>query len=331
HAFDVLDRRGLHTTSTQGTFHHTFEEALDHTLEAHIRDLWCTAGGVDKLEDLRSRTPAELSDLATKIYDQYASHLAVADSQDTDNSVHDPEDADPTEPPSDPLLRQVIMFVRDVLDYRVLRDAIKCGDVQTMEDMLPRLVFRFQGGSNKNYAIEICELLQGLKKEWPDDLKTFITKYCWLTNTSGHQNSWIPIDRAQEHNVRDIKYTFAAMGPFASWEYIRKISASIPCQRKVKDHVEQTINNLYRGKSHTSPSKEADVAKLQAVYRDARAHVADEARKPLSDKDVFVDVVKAGSDSLLGGTSKAFKRWASKRLRRYPGVEEWDSDSETEA
>jgi hypothetical protein len=36
---------------------------------------------------------------------------------------------------------------------------------------LPRLLFRFIGGGNSNYAKEILELLQGLEKEWPEDLK----------------------------------------------------------------------------------------------------------------------------------------------------------------
>ncbi|KAI0756508.1 hypothetical protein C8Q80DRAFT_1051872, partial [Daedaleopsis nitida] len=259
HAFDVLDRRGLQSPSTQGTFHHTFEEALDHTLEARIRDLACTVAEVDKLDELRLLSPIQLHALAVKIYDSHASTLALVKFECDDLEAQD-------------ALVPSIMFVRDVLDYRILCDAIKLGDVQTMEDMLPRLLFRFAGGANKNYMIEVCKLLQALQKEWPDDLKAYMRKYCWLTNTSGHDDAWIPLDRAQEHNVRDIKQTYAAMGPFATWEYVGKISASIPCQRKVKDHVERSINHSYRGKSHTSPEKEHDIAQLQATYRDTRAH-----------------------------------------------------------
>jgi hypothetical protein len=35
--------------------------------------------------------------------------------------------------------------------------------------------------------------------------RTFITKYCWLVNTSGKRDAFSPIDLLQEHNVRDIK------------------------------------------------------------------------------------------------------------------------------
>ena len=36
-----------------------------------------------------------------------------------------------------------------------------------MEAMLPTLLYRFVGGGNQKYAIEVLELLQGLHKEWP--------------------------------------------------------------------------------------------------------------------------------------------------------------------
>lgn len=40
-----------------------------------------------------------------------------------------------------------------------------------MEDMLPRLLFRFIGGGNHKYAVEIPELLQGLHHEWTEEVK----------------------------------------------------------------------------------------------------------------------------------------------------------------
>ncbi|KAI0670267.1 hypothetical protein C8Q78DRAFT_1154033 [Trametes maxima] len=53
------------------------------------------------------------------------------------------------------------------------------------------------------------------------------------------------------------------MGPFATWEYFGKTSASVPAQRRVKDHVEREVNHSYKGKSHTSPNEEKDIMKLQ--------------------------------------------------------------------
>lgn len=193
HAFEVMDRRYLESVSTKGTFHHTFEEAVDHTLEAHLRDVWCTASGAKSLEDLRAKSPLELRILASQIYHNYASTSALssydrhfgsatfahatADSTPPPNAAAEPDVPHPqpannkSNKPRNTLCRQMMQLIRDLLDYRLLREAIHCGDVQTMEDMLPRLLLRFSGGRSPNYATEICELLQGLHREWPDDLR----------------------------------------------------------------------------------------------------------------------------------------------------------------
>jgi hypothetical protein len=56
----------------------------------------------------------------------------------------------------------------DLLDYLDLDDAMKVGDIGRIQD---HLLFRFVGGGNKNYAMEILELLQGIHCEWPSDLR----------------------------------------------------------------------------------------------------------------------------------------------------------------
>jgi hypothetical protein len=62
-------------------------------------------------------------------------------------------------------------MARDLLDYVSLDQALSSGDVGHLEDMLPRLLFRFVGGGSKNYSLEILELLQSLHREWPQDLR----------------------------------------------------------------------------------------------------------------------------------------------------------------
>ena len=60
---------------------------------------------------------------------------------------------------------------QDLLEYLKLDDVIKQGHVSRMEDLLPSLLYHFQGGSNKLYVIEIMELLQKLDKEWMSNVK----------------------------------------------------------------------------------------------------------------------------------------------------------------
>jgi hypothetical protein len=62
------------------------------------------------------------------------------------------------------------MFLRDVIPFILLRSAVRNGDIGIMEDMIPLLLYRFVGGRNSNYAIEMLELLQGLHREWPIEI-----------------------------------------------------------------------------------------------------------------------------------------------------------------
>ena len=111
------------------------------------------------LGELRKKSAAELYDLADNIWGSYASTVAMVKlGQNSDEDV-------------DKLLPITIRFNHDLLDYFELDEAMRVGDVGRMEDMLPRLLFRFIGGGNNKYAVEILELLQGLHREWTEEVR----------------------------------------------------------------------------------------------------------------------------------------------------------------
>jgi hypothetical protein len=155
HAFDLLKRKGLHSPSVQGNFHNQLREALLHITEARFRDIWCVVGEVKTLKDLWKRSPQELQSLALRIVTDYASSEGLVK----------------LEEGCDDLLYQSIQMARDLLDYVLLDKAVSSGDIGLLEDLLPRILFRYIGGGSKNYSIEILELLQGLHREWPADLE----------------------------------------------------------------------------------------------------------------------------------------------------------------
>lgn len=150
-------------------------------------------------------------------------------------------------------------------------------------------------------------------------------KYCWLTNPSGRPEHWIEIDRSQEHNVEDVKHTFAAIGPNASWEYVKEESGAIPTMRRVKDHTESEINPGRRGKAHTRPAKEDDIKRLQASYEHARAHIRDARAPIIACKDRFRDFIGTGLSTKLTAT---VMRWSKKRNTHYAMMQEWESETE---
>lgn len=158
-AFDILNRKDLSSTSVKGPFYHHLDEALHHISEAHFRCCWLEATGIENLRDLRLKSPEQLLALAETIVTDYASTEALVS---LDAKARKDQDKKK---------RQMVMWNRDMLRYLDMHYAIKHGDVGIIEDLLPYHLYRFAGGANSNYAIEVMELLQGLWREWPNDVK----------------------------------------------------------------------------------------------------------------------------------------------------------------
>jgi hypothetical protein len=134
-----------------------------------------------------------------------------------------------------------------------------------------------------------------------------------------HPNSCVP----SRPLIFSLQHIFAAIGPFATWEYIRKMSPSIPCQRKIKDHVEAEVNNFRRGKSHSSPDAEEDIRNLQAAYQKDSIHIFKEGRK-LASKDKIKDYMALGVEGTK--LKKVIQRWLSNRLSEVATTEDFEAD-----
>ncbi|KAJ7061721.1 hypothetical protein C8F01DRAFT_1210264 [Mycena amicta] len=217
HAFDLLKRKGLITASTKGPFWHHLDEALHHVAEAHLRASWLEVGRVATLEQLKLKTPRELHEMAVELIRRFASREALLN---RNEGLSDAE--------QDGVYREWTMFNMDVLPYLHLRQAIRSGDVGVMEDLLPTLLLRFAGGGNPKYAIEVMELIQGLKREWPTFFREHVREFCWVMSSTGRPDSYLPFDLAQEHNIADIKVNFRTHSPNTTFDYIGGISPAIP-------------------------------------------------------------------------------------------------------
>ncbi len=310
--FDILKRKGLSSPSVKGTFHQDMRDGLLDVSSARFRDLWCVVGKVEDLAMLRQKTAPELYAIATQIHEEYASTGSL-----------DKLRALPITKQDD-IFIQAVQFNRDILDFVDFDNAMKVGDVGRMEDLLPRLLFRFVGGKHKNYTGELLDLLQAFLYEWPPELKQYILRHCFLANTTGRPGHFLPIDLLQEHNIRDIKVSFAAIGPFATWRYIGKISPAIPTQRKVKDHVEAEINHFRRGKAHSSPDIEEDLHRLQTSYSISKIHTNTPGRR-LNEKAQAVDIIANGLEGQK--LQKAIENWKNGRISERGNREVWPDQS----
>ncbi|KAI0069875.1 hypothetical protein K474DRAFT_1713831 [Panus rudis PR-1116 ss-1] len=223
HAFGLLNHYDLLKTSTQGAFHEKFERLMGQVLEAHIRALWCVVGGVDKVDDLLAKSPQELRSLAESIADQYASTYCMQDfPPDTEDEVK----------------AQTHMLIRDLLRYFVVKEGIRRGDVGLMEASLPCMLFRFVGGQNAHYAVEFLETLQGLYREWPSEVRAFVTDHCWVLNLSGKRDRHTAADRIMEAGIKKAKVVNKPKGPNIDWEYLKKLHPVLPVIDHVSEHME---------------------------------------------------------------------------------------------
>ncbi|KAJ7259410.1 hypothetical protein C8J57DRAFT_1640173 [Mycena rebaudengoi] len=311
-AFDILKRKGLVSQSTKGPFCHNLDEAIHHISEAHFRATWLDIGKVETLADLKSKSPQELRDMAAKLIRTHASREAL-------NSI-DRMGVDER----DEVYRQWTMWNMDVLPYLQLREAIKAGDVGRIEDLMPTLLFRFAGGGNPKYTIEMLELFQGMKREWPQELRHYIKEFCWLMSRTGGVDSWLPFDLCQEENIADIKVNYRSMGPGATVEYMGKVSPAIPTLRKVQRHMEKQFKTSLRGAKHGIPDKELDIAKLLKHYFTSRLHVWTPGRQLKMPHST--DFITEGANNLE--RLKTIEAWFLRRTHERATGEDWSENAE---
>ncbi|KAI0286329.1 hypothetical protein BC826DRAFT_1093531 [Russula brevipes] len=312
-AFDILNRKGLNTPHVEGIFWKSLDEAIAHICEAHILACWLQVTGEKDLRALLSKTPQELLQYAEHIHRDVASRRALH------NMTTQSELA------RDQVREQATMFVTDALVYLDLREAIKIGDVGRIENLIPSLLFRFAGGGSTKYTGEMLELIQGMQREWSPEVRNFIRNHCWLVNSAGQRDSFVAVDQAQEHNVKDIKVTYRSIGPGATLDYLSKLSPGIPVFRAIREHMKwQHQSILVRGTRHNDVDKSKDVEKYMRIIVSEGWFEEKKGRTLKSVKDRVTDFVTNGTIAVTQG--KTIDRWWQTRnfTRRTGNI--WDDN-----
>ncbi|KAK6993269.1 hypothetical protein R3P38DRAFT_2800995 [Favolaschia claudopus] len=274
---------------------------------AQIRELWLQVGKADTLANLRSKSPQELFKLAEQILTDHASSAALVKMQ--------------IKPRPDEIKTQSIMFLRDVMPYILLRSAVKHGDVGLMEDMIPLMLFRSIGGKNNNYTGEMLEMLQGLQREWPPEIREFVRDNCWVINNTTTRVALGPLRSRQ----RAVSVTYRSEGPNIDWDYLKKLHPAIHVIRAVNSHMESEFKTRIRGRRYTVPKKEQDIRELQQWYRASDVHKFKPGRKISNtgkSKDKPVDVPGKGGIAIQ--TGKTLQRWVEIRSVERAINEDWD-------
>ncbi|KAK7041258.1 hypothetical protein R3P38DRAFT_3310010 [Favolaschia claudopus] len=234
------------------------------------------------INGLRSKTPSELVDLATRALSEDASSEALEMMR--------------KRPDRDEIQEFHTQFTRDLLPY--------LSYVGILEALLPDFLFRFIGGGNTNYQEEALELLNGLNVDWPQSVADFVRQNCWLLTFTNYADNFVAFDQAQEHNIKDIKVTYKPPGPRRGWDYMRILHPAIPTVRANAEFIDREFNALTRGKKHTSPSKEKDIQALLGRLEDA--HKFKPGRKlDIEDKPQKRNFKRSTEERAMGGDAKS--------------------------
>jgi hypothetical protein len=91
---------------------------------------------------------------------------------------------------------------------------------------------------------------------------------------------------------------------------VHDISAAIPLQRKVKDHIDTETQSISRGKKHTTPNAELDLRNLASAYYVAKAHKYVPGREFKANQNTVSDW---SANGVMGLASK-IKTWSQERF-----------------
>ena len=132
-----------------------------------------------------------------------------------------------------------------------------------------------------------------------------------------------PVDKGQEHNIEDIKVMYRSEGPNINWGYLKKLHPAIHVIWTLTLHIEQEFGTLAWGKKHSTPKKDANVEKLQKVYKVSDYHRYQCGRTINSKKDQAADYVTKGCLKLQ--QEKILEKWQELRSYKRVTTEHWNS------
>ncbi|KAF9016871.1 hypothetical protein BGZ52_005527, partial [Haplosporangium bisporale] len=154
------------------------------------------------------------------------------------------------------------LFIRDMLVYIELGDAIKQGDVGRIEAVLMPITVMFQAGGTKNYANLLLRLAFDIRHTWTE-LRTDAIFSSWLVNTTGKAGGWIPSDLYQEHNNLYTKVRYAAKGSNRTFVNMSQDS-SVNCRTYgfIKANVTKAFGVSHNSGFHSTVSAAKDVGRV---------------------------------------------------------------------
>ncbi|KAJ7247717.1 hypothetical protein C8J57DRAFT_1080662, partial [Mycena rebaudengoi] len=125
-------------------------------------------------------------------------------------------------------------------------------------------------------------------------------------------DTFLPVDMAQEHNIKDIKiHTLSCFCPNDDWKYSKKLHPAIHVIKSVATYMESEFNTASRGKKHKPPKKELDVTEMQKWQRVSKSNKTIRAQKVGDKREKIKNYISNGQVNLQ--VNNRIECWAENR------------------
>ncbi|KZV81634.1 hypothetical protein EXIGLDRAFT_685766 [Exidia glandulosa HHB12029] len=295
----VLQRKGIVLTSLPD--YHVCRDLLNVSL--HARVLHCLLKVSDK-PDLQTlgqsiTTLAQLRTYATRVVDEYASAIQVAELR---AGRRDGRKG----PFGDDIFEHGALGLRHLTGLRTFARLVKTGRSGHIILALKWLAAVYKAGAHPKYAREVLHLLHNILHVWPPALRDLILNN-WLVNPTGTKDGWVPLDLMQEHLNFWIKKIYIAHGSNASWEWLKTISPCIDVLRKLANQVHAALGS-YQGRKHTPADLTRDIGALMKSLAEHKVYELRHGRY-IEGVEPVVDLYTSGLKALTYGPNATLEEF----------------------
>ncbi|KAJ7187450.1 hypothetical protein GGX14DRAFT_383550 [Mycena pura] len=304
--------------------YHTLLMAMTQILDGLLLNAWQQSCGYASLKQFAETKPAadKLRDMASKILTDFATPLpsppppAQSSSTPSDDESDDSDcdsGADSSPSPAEPLVdpkddaanQNTRILMRDLLVLTAVVRAIADGDIGRVEVFFPHLAMMFRGAGCNKYCTEILHFLLNLKHVWTPEFANIMRDNMIVRFGPGH---CMGTDMNIEHLIGYLKALLKAKGMSSTWDRLGNVSAAIVHLQQVKKKINSALEGSHRSSSHTAPSTENMVLRVQRKAAQEGLHKFQPGRANNDTRKVVSDIQQAGEQKLKSSTIGTFNK-----------------------
>lgn len=162
----------------------------------------------------------------------------------------------------DRVLENILLFVRQELEFRAFYTSMRSGDVGAMELILQVWGPQCLAGNQVKYGHEMLDIRCGMLADWSPELRDVIRSN-WVVNPWGKNSKFLGLDELMEEIVRAMKDQYNPGSTDSQDAFLRKtISRCIIFFMAIKDDIRRGMGLSRKSGNHVKTDKKPEVQTL---------------------------------------------------------------------